>query len=99
MQPKPIQVIDLAIAGAIAKIRDYQERILLKERFGDKAVFNVDWYEPGNDRVNRNFTEDLEIDYKNVLELASELKAARDNYFDQKFEAGVDEILKGFRKK
>lgn len=96
--PIGIQVIDLAIYGAISKIQQNQKDILMIERFGEKAVYSTTFYTPGDPQKNEYLQNQKDLHKRNeeLETIAAKLHKLREGYFDKEFSEFVKDISTTF---
>lgn len=94
--PLPIQIIDLAIAGASQRIGVLQNEIQLLERFGNKAMIRHEFYHPENLKRNEQLysIKENEKRIEELIQIAAKLKNAREAYFDKKFDEAIKDLFK-----
>lgn len=68
------KVIAHAIQNINNELRNHQEQILLKERFGMESVFYPDLYKPGETERAKSVFGSIEADYKELLAFGTELQ-------------------------
>lgn len=97
-QDKAIKIIDLAIAAGISRIKLLQERILLIQAFGDKAVWSEEFYEPGADAKNRILSKDFQAEHDDLQKLTASLQDLRNKYFDQQWDQSMRSFFENLNK-
>ncbi len=84
-----IKILTHAMLNINAELKTKQERILFKEKFGNDAVMEPDFFKAGDKKNSELLWNDLEEKYKKQLEFAKNLQAfitkANDDRFDEMF--------------
>jgi hypothetical protein len=84
-----MQILNHAMQNVNAELKLKQERLLMKEKFGNDAVMHPDFFKAGDNKNSELLWNDLEEKYKEQLEFAKNLQAiitkANDDSFDEMF--------------